>query len=272
MKIYIYSYINKKTGNRYIGKTNDIERRKREHKSMAYNSHSHYYNTIWAKKIREYGYENFDFEVLEVTNEEKWSEREKFWIDYYNTYKGKGYNMTPGGDTNTQNLILNDEEAMLIKKMLKEHKYTEKEIALEYGVSVALVSNINQGLRYYDEKEKYPLFKYYKNGLEDYSKLIELLKTTTKTFKEIANELHIAESTIKKINYGKMWYDQNINYPIRKINCFNKNIDKIRELLINTDKSFSAIAKETEKSITTIKRINNGETHYDSKYIYPLRH
>lgn len=36
-KIYIYSFINKINGHRYIGKTNDVERRKREHKSLAYN-------------------------------------------------------------------------------------------------------------------------------------------------------------------------------------------------------------------------------------------
>jgi predicted GIY-YIG superfamily endonuclease len=46
MKIYIYSYINKTNGHRYIGKTNNIERRKREHKSMAYNPRSHIYNTV----------------------------------------------------------------------------------------------------------------------------------------------------------------------------------------------------------------------------------
>lgn len=37
MKIYIYSFINKINGHRYIGKTNNVERRKREHKSLAYN-------------------------------------------------------------------------------------------------------------------------------------------------------------------------------------------------------------------------------------------
>lgn len=37
MKIYIYSFINKLNGHRYVGKTNNVERRKREHKSNAYN-------------------------------------------------------------------------------------------------------------------------------------------------------------------------------------------------------------------------------------------
>lgn len=40
MIIYIYSYKNLINGHRYIGKTNNIERRKREHISNAYNSKS----------------------------------------------------------------------------------------------------------------------------------------------------------------------------------------------------------------------------------------
>ena len=46
MIIYIYSYINKINGYRYIGKTNNIERRRREHKSQAYNPSSKYYTAL----------------------------------------------------------------------------------------------------------------------------------------------------------------------------------------------------------------------------------
>ena len=43
--IYIYKYTNKINGHAYIGKTNNVERRKREHKSNAYNpSNSFYYS------------------------------------------------------------------------------------------------------------------------------------------------------------------------------------------------------------------------------------
>lgn len=180
--------------------------------------------------------------------------------------------MTPGGESNTQPLLLDDNEVQEIKIMLKKHLYREAELAIEYGVSTTLISNINQGIRYFDENEHYPLYKYYHKGLEEYSLLIQLLKTTTKTFKELSQELDIAESTIKKINYGTLWHDDNIEYPIRKINCFNKNLDLIYDLLLNTDLSFVEIAKQTNKSVTTIKRINKGETHHNNKYTYPIRH
>lgn len=69
-KIYIYAYVNKINGHMYIGKTNNIERRNREHKSMAYNPKSGTYNNIFEKKIRQYGFENFDLKILEITDEE----------------------------------------------------------------------------------------------------------------------------------------------------------------------------------------------------------
>lgn len=67
--IYIYRYKNKITGNSYIGKTNNLERRKREHISNSQNPNSVFYNSLWCKKIRQYGIESFEFEVLEITTE-----------------------------------------------------------------------------------------------------------------------------------------------------------------------------------------------------------
>ena len=37
---YIYCYTNKINGHQYVGQTNDVERRKREHRSCALNNKS----------------------------------------------------------------------------------------------------------------------------------------------------------------------------------------------------------------------------------------
>lgn len=215
MKIYIYSYINKTNGHRYIGKTNNIERRKREHKSMAYNPRSHIYNTVWCKKIRQYGYENFDFVILEEANETNWAEREQYWIKYYNTFNGAGYNETPGGDLcGERQKVLTDDKIPLIYKDLIDSNMTQIEIALKYSISTTLLSNINLGLKYTLDGYIYPLRKNYKTE-EDYSKLYDLLKNTDHSFRQIATELNIGESTVKKINYGKLRFDPNKTYPIR---------------------------------------------------------
>lgn len=217
MKIYIYSFINKTNGHRYIGKTNNPERRLREHKSMAFNPKViETRDCLWYQKIREYGWENFDFEILEVVTSETWAEREVFWIKYYNTYHGAGYNMSPGGDLSRDDqCILTDVEIQFIYDELLNTKISQKDIATEFNVSQTLISNINQGLRYFKEEYKYPLRKNYKKGLEEYSELIFLLKETKLSFREIAKRLGIAESSVKKINYGKMHHDENIKYPIR---------------------------------------------------------
>ena len=217
MKVYIYSFINKINGHRYIGKTNNPERRLREHKSMAFNPKViETRDCLWYQKIREYGWENFDFEILEVATSEIWAEREVFWIEYYNTYRGAGYNMSPGGDLSRDDqCILTDVEVQFIYDELLNTKMSQKDIATEFSVSQTLISNINQGLRYFKEEYKYPLRKNYKKGLEEYSELIFLLKETKLPFREIAERLGMAESSVKKINYGKMHYDENMQYPIR---------------------------------------------------------
>ena len=272
-KIYIYSFINKKNGHRYIGKTNDVDRRKREHKSLAFNTKiiGTNHDCIWYKKIREYGWDNFDFEILEVTDELHWIEREKYWIKYYNTFQGPGYNETCGGDDGSHLNKLSDEQAKYIRDLLLNTNISQNDIAIDYNISPALVSNINQGTKYIDENLKYPLRKNYKTGLEEYSELITLLRTTNKSFQEIANELNMCVSSVKKINYGKMHYDKNFDYPIRKFKSFEVGVDLIIDLLINSDLSISEIARQSGKSIRTVNRINHGETHYKDYLTYPLR-
>ena len=42
--------------------------------------------------------ENFEFIIIEECLDEEWQIREKYWITYYNSFKGKGYNESEGGD------------------------------------------------------------------------------------------------------------------------------------------------------------------------------
>lgn len=79
------------------------------------------------------------------------------------------------------------------------------------------MSNINSGFYLYDENLTYPLFKYRVDN-EIYDSLIEDLELPELTFKELADKYNLAESTVKKFNYGKLqtgYYKG--EYPIRKI-------------------------------------------------------
>ena len=98
-----------------------------------------------------------------------------------------------------------------------------------------------------------------------------LLKTTTKSFKEIARILGMSEASVKKINYGKMQYDPNVTYPIRPMSSVIQKAKKVQNLLLTTNKTVTEIAKECDVSTTTVFRINQGLTHKNSKFSYPLR-
>lgn len=87
---------------------------------------------------------------------------------------------------------------------------------------------------------------------------------------EIAKIVNKSYSTIKKINVGNLHYDSNFSYPLRKKSSISSKGDIIKQLLL-VGKSNEEIIQQTGVSLNTIKRINKGETHYDSTLKYPLR-
>ena len=96
--IGIYKIENLINHKKYIGKANNINKRFGEHKRLAFYPTEPSYNYPLYKAIRKYGLNNFDFSIIEECKESELNEKEKYWIDFYNTYKGEGYNQTPGGD------------------------------------------------------------------------------------------------------------------------------------------------------------------------------
>ena len=90
--IGIYKITRKENGKSYIGQSNDIERRFSEHKSKK--------DIPIEIAIQKYGVDAFTFEIIEECPLEKLDEREIYWINYYNTYKGFGYNCSSGGGNN----------------------------------------------------------------------------------------------------------------------------------------------------------------------------
>ena len=73
----------------YVGSTTDYESRFADHKSVCFNEKSQKYNLKVYRYIRQYGLDNFVFEVIEVlddtTTDEELVRREQFYIDKYDS-------------------------------------------------------------------------------------------------------------------------------------------------------------------------------------------
>ena len=91
----IYKITNLTNGLSYIGQSNEIEKRWQSHIN-------HKSSSLIHQAIKIFGVENFSFEVLEECLSTELNEKEKYWIKYYNTFEGDGYNLTPGGGQGVQ--------------------------------------------------------------------------------------------------------------------------------------------------------------------------
>ena len=97
---YIYKITNDINNKVYIGKTIDtIQVRWNHHKSDAYApAHSpKVEKRPLYEAIRKYGIEHFSIKVVEECPLEELDERERYWIEQYQSFKN-GYNATLGGD------------------------------------------------------------------------------------------------------------------------------------------------------------------------------
>lgn len=83
--MYIYKITNKINGKSYIGQSSSVFARWQQHVSKK--------ERLVGKAIKEYGLQNFIFEVLEITDNSQATERENYWINYYESNKN-GYNLT----------------------------------------------------------------------------------------------------------------------------------------------------------------------------------
>ena len=74
---YIYKHTNKTNGKSYIGQTSNIKSRWRE---SSYKNNRKFYNAL-----KKYGWDNFTHEILEVCDENNVDERERYYIQFYDS-------------------------------------------------------------------------------------------------------------------------------------------------------------------------------------------
>lgn len=222
---YIYCYINKINGKKYIGQTNNLERRKKQHiqdSIHCFQGHEISYELPFHRAIRKYGINNFEYNILEVIDTEDWNEVNKLeskYIKKENTIVPNGYNLQCDGIANQgkNKSHLSNDQIQGIIKALKNGEYIPN-IAEKYQLSRSYISDINNGRCLKQENEKYPLQQ---NRItnDEYLQIIDLLKNTKYSIREIARYTNRNHDTIEKINKGYQKIVQALydgDFPIRK--------------------------------------------------------
>ena len=189
---------------------------------------------------------------------------------YDDTLKEYNYPLSRGirkyGEDNYELIIL--EEGLLREQLNEKEKYWIKYYNTYYDGYNQSLGGSNPVMVKHDEKE--------------IDKVINLLKNTTLSFQEIADECQISLTHVYNINTGQRRKRDNIKYPIRSpltkgtrgIKFSQQECKEIHEFILNNPKiTFKEIAKKYNCSDWTIRQINKGETkaYKLEKYKYPLR-
>lgn len=189
--IGIYKIINQVNQKIYVGQSNDIKRRWSEHK-RCYKTK----NTKLYQAMREFGIENFSFEIIEIFeeyNQNKLNERENFWIKNYNALED-GYNMSTIENLQKR---FSKQEVYEIQKEIMDISNSYKELERKYNVSDSWLSQVNQGKMWFNAELNYPLRPIIKN--EKISRnCIDCGKPITKGAKRCVVCSHKAARTVKR--------------------------------------------------------------------------
>lgn len=222
---YIYCYTNRINNKKYIGQTNNLERRKKQHIQDSIHCHKGHeisYNLPFHSAIRKYGIDNFDFEILKIIDTEDWNEVndiESKYINDFQTICPNGYNLQAQSQANKglNKTALPENVVEEIISKLKEKELISN-ISEEYQLSRSYISDINNGKCLRKENETYPLQQ---NRItnEKYLEIIDLIKNTNYSLRKIAEYEEMNRDTIEKINKGyqkivRALYDG--DFPIRE--------------------------------------------------------
>ena len=271
MKKHIYKITNNINGKIYIGQSKSPNIRFSAHEKRKSGSKS------LQEDIKKYGIENFSHEILEYT--EDYSNRERYWISYYNSNK-TGYNKSKGGEEppvryGEDNFFTkySKEIVLEIKKLLLQGELTSREISKLLGVGESAVNRINNGYTWYEDGCEYPLRRDITKMQDNiYDEILDLLINSNLTQKQIAEKFNIARTTVTAINRGQNFRKDYIDYPIRKKGVEPDYVQGIIHDL-STFKGENVVKRIAEKygfHETSIYAINAGRTYRKDFLTYPI--
>lgn len=272
MKKDIYIIKNKINNLVYIGQAVNTVARWAGHRSAAKHSE---HPILIDKAIKELGVENFWYEIIETV--ENYDEREMYWISYYNCKTPNGYNVLDGGEGGQAGIhhpracIKSEEEINNIIDEIVNSNKKLKDIALDHGVALRVISSINRGIVYKNNDLTYPLRKRAADSMDfDVDELINDLINTQIPFNKLVEKYNTSSYIIKEINKGNKYFNENYSYPLRTKEI-NPTPDKIRNLLKTTSLSMHEIARQCNVAYSTVAQLNYGKYHRLPTEHYPIR-
>lgn len=165
----------------------------------------------------------------------------------------------------------------IIEKQIVNYNEREQYWIQQYNSIVPNGYNILPG------GEQYPNFKGIEapdaavKSLEILNAIINDLQNTLTPQTDLAKKYNVSINTIHGINKGSTYFNNNLNYPLRKekiIRKLNKeDILQIQKLLKEEKETIVFIAEKFNVSENTINSINKGLTHKDitQETKYPIR-
>ena len=209
----IYCIKNKTTGKRYIGQSVNIYSRWRGHKAeLKNNSHDNdYLQKAWNK----YGEKDFEFFILEECEQSLLDEKERFYIEKYNTLnRSFGYNLKSGGqDTNYFTKEASEKLSNSIKESYYDSDLREKrrKDALKQWANPAIKEKIvgkNNGMygRHHTEEAKKRMSEKHKGLSPKHKNLTPVrcieLDTVYDNVTEAGKALGFVGTAILQVCYG----------------------------------------------------------------------
>lgn len=171
--IGIYKITNKINGKSYVGQSKNIEERWRHHRSSKLK-----YPLYLA--FQKYGLENFTWEVLEECSILELNEKELYYIKKYDS-TNFGYNQTLQCSSAGHPIIFTNDLLNELFNDLKSSSLNKEELALKYQCDERTIRDINNGVRWYDANNIYPLRPFWigKDGKKYYAHNTEGQKINT---------------------------------------------------------------------------------------------
>ena len=280
---YVYEFCNKENGKKYIGKTNDIDKRKYQHAYLSLQSKN---VKLFHRAIAKYGIDCFSFSILFSNDDEIIVlEKEKFFIELYKTNVSKygkdaGYNLTDGGEgvsglkmseasklkMSERKMKFSDPDITNILNDYKTGEHTTTSLSVKYNCSPPTISNVINNKTTYKIDYDFSIFDSIKNDNKhpsgennQYSsftneQVISILneyKSGGISTRKLAIKYNCHATTIENMINGKCYpdldYDRTILQNVKIDNYANKSKNNCGEQNVSS--------KLSEKDILTIKKL-----------------